>query len=142
VAFGYFETLFALRDPIRIESEIKRFKNLNGLLEQVGIVQDIYELFVESTEDILNRIHTAIQNGVQDETFLVEAFNEGYSSDAVITHFRVSNFDELSSVVVLFFSLFLLASVASFDGYKLTLCQVIDQCLDEARPVTVPGIPP
>jgi ubiquitin thioesterase protein OTUB1 len=90
VAFGYFETLFALRDLVRIQNEVERFKNLNVLLEQVGIAEHIYEIFVDTTEDILNRIHAAIRNGVQDETFLVEAFNESYSADAVITHFRVS----------------------------------------------------
>jgi hypothetical protein len=90
VAFGYFETLFALRDIGRIQNEIERLKSLNVLLERVGIAEHIYEIFVDTTEDILSRIQAAIQNGNQDETFLVEAFNENYSSDAVITHFRVS----------------------------------------------------
>jgi len=107
VAFGYFETLFALRDTIRIENEVERLKSLNVLLERVGIADHIYEIFVDTTEDILNRIHTAIRNGDQDETFLVEAFNEGYSSDAVITHFRVSIFVGAVSYLTFF-----LASIA------------------------------
>lgn len=90
VAFGYFETLFALRDPSRIEAEISRFRSLNALLDQVGIAEHIYDIFVDATEDILGQIHAAIQNGVQDESFLVNAFNGDLSADAaVITHFRV-----------------------------------------------------
>jgi ubiquitin thioesterase protein OTUB1 len=90
VAFGYFETLFALRDTMRIQTEISRFKSLNSLLDQVGLADHVYEIFVDTTEDILERIQAAIQSGIQDESFLVDAFNEGFSSDAVITHFRVS----------------------------------------------------
>lgn len=89
VAFGYFETLFALRDTLRIEAEIRRMKSLTTLLERVGLSDSIYEIFVDATEDVLNRTQAAIQNGAQDESFLVEAFNEGYCSDAIITHFRI-----------------------------------------------------
>ncbi|CAG7990076.1 unnamed protein product [Penicillium nalgiovense] len=89
VAFGYFETLFALRDTLRIETEIRRMKSLTTLLERVGLSDSIYEIFVDATEEILNRTHAAIQNGAQDESFLVDAFNEGYCSDAIITHFRI-----------------------------------------------------
>ncbi|KAK4865420.1 hypothetical protein LT330_009531 [Penicillium expansum] len=89
VAFGYFETLFALRDTLRIETEIRRMKSLTTLLERVGLSDSIYEIFVDATEDVLNRTHAAIQNGAQDESFLVEAFNEVYCSDAIITHFRI-----------------------------------------------------
>ncbi|KAJ5192458.1 Ovarian tumor otubain [Penicillium cf. viridicatum] len=89
VAFGYFETLFALRDTLRIEAEIRRMKSLTTLLERIGLSDSIYEIFVDATEDVLNRTQTAIQNGAQDESFLVEAFNEGYCSDAIITHFRI-----------------------------------------------------
>lgn len=89
MAFGYFETLFALRDTLRIEAEIRRVKSLTTLLERVGLSDSIYEIFVDATEDVLNRTQAAIQNGAQDESFLVEAFNEGYCSDAIITHFRV-----------------------------------------------------
>ncbi|KAJ5592462.1 Ovarian tumor otubain [Penicillium hordei] len=89
VAFGYFETLFALRDTLRIEAEIRRMKSLTTLLERVGLSDSIYEIFVDATEDVLSRTQAAIQNGAQDESFLVEAFNEGYCSDAIITHFRI-----------------------------------------------------
>jgi ubiquitin thioesterase protein OTUB1 len=90
VAFGYFETLFALRDTIRIEAEIQRMKSLTALLEQVGLSDSIYEIFVDATEDVLKQTHAAIHSGAQDESFLVETFNEGYTSEAIITHFRVS----------------------------------------------------
>ncbi|KAJ5555092.1 hypothetical protein N7535_007537 [Penicillium sp. DV-2018c] len=91
VAFGYFETLFALRDTIRIEAEIQRMRSLTALLDQVGLSDSIYEIFVDATEDVLKQTHAAILSGAQDETFLVETFNEGYTSEAIITHFRVSH---------------------------------------------------
>lgn len=89
VAFGYFENLFALRDIVRVQSELGRLKSMNTLLEQVGQQQHLYEIFVESTEEIFTQISEAIRNGVQDESFLVDAFNDEYNSSAIITHFRL-----------------------------------------------------
>lgn len=76
-------------------------KSLTTLLERVGLSDSIYEIFVDATEDVLNRTQAAIQNGAQDESFLVEAFNEGYCSDAIITHFRVSFFFPLWMILAL-----------------------------------------
>lgn len=67
-------------------------KSLNGLMDQMGIGNHIYEIFVDETESILKQILDAIQGGVQDESFLVGAFNEGYTADAIVTHFRVRIF--------------------------------------------------
>lgn len=89
VAFGYFETLFALRDPIRLQQELTRIKSLNTLLDQVGQQEHLYEIFVDATEEVFAQTSQAIQNGDQDETYLVNAFNEEYNSNAIITHFRV-----------------------------------------------------
>jgi ubiquitin thioesterase protein OTUB1 len=82
--------LFALRDPSRVQRELSRIKSLNTLMDQVGQEEHLYEIFVDATEDIFAQISAAIQNGTLDETFLVDAFNEEYSSNSVITHFRVS----------------------------------------------------
>lgn len=114
MAFGYFETLFALRDTLRIETEIRRMKSLTTLLERVGLSDSIYEIFVDATEEVLNRTHAAIQNGAQDESFLVDAFNEGYCSDAIITHFRVSSFS-LWALVFLVTGRKLMSRLADFD---------------------------
>lgn len=89
VAFGYFETLFALRDPIRLQQELTRIKSLNTLLDQVGQQEHLYEIFVDATEEVFAQTSQAIQNGDQDETYLVNAFNEEYNSNAIITHFRL-----------------------------------------------------
>ncbi|KAJ5288842.1 Ovarian tumor otubain [Penicillium angulare] len=89
VAFGYFETLFNLRDPIGVQRELDRIKSLNTLLDQVGQQEELYEIFVDATEDIFAQTLSAIHNGEQDETFLINAFNEEYNSSAVITHFRL-----------------------------------------------------
>jgi hypothetical protein len=48
-------------------------KSLTTLLERVGLSDSIYEIFVDATEDVLSRTQAAIQNGAQDESFLVEA---------------------------------------------------------------------
>lgn len=63
---------------------------MNVLLNQVGQQEHLYEIFVDATEEIFNQISEAIQNGVRDDSFLVDAFNNEYNSSAIITHFRVS----------------------------------------------------
>lgn len=92
VAFGYFETIFNIRDPIRLQQELIRFKTLNSYLDQVGHQEHLYEIFSDAAEEIFAQTAQAIQNGDRDESFLVNAFNEEYSSNAVITHFRVRPF--------------------------------------------------
>jgi ubiquitin thioesterase protein OTUB1 len=89
-------------------------KSLTTLLERVGLSDSIYEIFVDATEEVLNRTHAAIQNGAQDESFLVDAFNEGYCSDAIITHFRVSSFS-LWALVFLVTGRKLMSRLADFD---------------------------
>ncbi|KAJ5414865.1 Ovarian tumor otubain [Penicillium cosmopolitanum] len=89
VAFGYFETLFARRDPTHLQRELARIKSLSLLLDQVGQPEHLYEFFVEATADIFDRTFAAIQNGEQDEAFLVNAFNEEYNSNAVLSYFRL-----------------------------------------------------
>ncbi|KAE8321511.1 peptidase C65 Otubain-domain-containing protein [Aspergillus sergii] len=89
VAFGYFENLFNLRDTLRVHRELLRIKSMNVLLNQVGQQEHLYEIFVDATEEIFNQISEAIHNGVRDDSFLVDAFNNEYNSSAIITHFRI-----------------------------------------------------
>lgn len=90
VAFGYFEHLFSLRDLVLVQNELVRIKSLSSLLEQVGHEEYLYEIFVDATEQVFTQIIQAIQDGVRDDSFLVNAFNVEYSSNAILTHFRVS----------------------------------------------------
>ncbi|KAJ5780481.1 Ovarian tumor otubain [Penicillium paradoxum] len=92
VAFGYFESLFNLRDTLRINAEIQRMKDLSKLLDQVGISDSIYEMFVDATLDVLDQTRAAIHNGAQDESFLVNLFNDGFYNNSIITHFRTDCF--------------------------------------------------
>jgi ubiquitin thioesterase protein OTUB1 len=89
VAFGYFESLFTLRDPTHLRHELIRIKSLSLLLDQVGQPEQLYGVFVDATADIFERTFAAIQNGERNEAFLVNAFNEEYKSNAVLTYFRV-----------------------------------------------------
>ncbi|KAE8354235.1 ubiquitin thiolesterase [Aspergillus coremiiformis] len=89
VAFGYFENLFNMRDTLRVHRELTRIKSLNMLLNQVGHEEHLYEIFVDATEIIFSQIIDAIQGGVRDELFLVDAFNNEYNSNGIITHFRL-----------------------------------------------------
>lgn len=91
VAFGYFENLLNLQNLMQVRHELARIKSMNALLDQTGQQEHLYEIFVDATEDVFNQIATAIQSGIRDETFLVDAFNEEYNSNAIITHFRVSD---------------------------------------------------
>lgn len=89
VAFGYFENLFALRDLVLIQNELVRIKSLSSLLDQVGHQDYLYEIFVDATEQVFTQLIQAIQDGVRDDSFLVDTFNVEYSSNAILTHFRL-----------------------------------------------------
>lgn len=89
IAFGYFETLFLLRDTARVSTELTRIKGFNKLLDAVGQQEHLYEIFVDATEDLFGQILEAIEEGSYDDSFLLEAFNAEYNSSAIITHFRV-----------------------------------------------------
>jgi ubiquitin thioesterase protein OTUB1 len=91
VAFGYFENLFLLRDSTKVQQELARIKSLSRLLDQVGQQEYLYEIFVDATEELFSQIIQSIQSGVPEESFLVNAFNSEYNSNAIITHFRVCN---------------------------------------------------
>ncbi|KAL4783045.1 peptidase C65 Otubain-domain-containing protein [Aspergillus varians] len=89
IAFGYFENLFNLRDPIQAHRELVRIKSLSTLLDQVGQDENLYEIFVDATEEVFGSISNAIERGDRDDSFLVELFNDEYNSNAIITHFRL-----------------------------------------------------
>ncbi|GLI76831.1 hypothetical protein PoHVEF18_005109 [Penicillium ochrochloron] len=89
VAFGYFETLFSLRDILRVEQELARIKSLTYTLDRVGYAEHLYEMFIDATEEVFVQTSEAIRNGDQDETFLVNAFNNEYQSNSILMHFRL-----------------------------------------------------
>ncbi|KAJ5886737.1 uncharacterized protein N7473_009411 [Penicillium subrubescens] len=89
VAFGYFETLFSLRDILRVEQELARIKSLTYTLDRVGYAEHLYEMFIDATEEVFLQTSEAIRNGDQDETFLVNAFNNEYQSNSILMHFRL-----------------------------------------------------
>ncbi|RAH75570.1 ubiquitin thiolesterase [Aspergillus aculeatinus CBS 121060] len=89
VAFGYFENLLKLQNLVLAHDELNRIKSLNVLLDRTGQQEHLYEIFVDATEGVFHQIIEAIQNGIIDDTFLVEAFNEEYNASAIITHFRL-----------------------------------------------------
>ncbi|KAL4805524.1 peptidase C65 Otubain-domain-containing protein [Aspergillus unguis] len=89
VAFGYFENLFNRRDLTQVNGELTRIKSLSTLLDQVGQDENLYEIFVDATEEVFENISSAIHHNQRDDTFLVELFNDEYKSSAIITHFRL-----------------------------------------------------
>ena len=90
VAFGYFESLLSLQDALQIQRELGRIKSLNALLDRVGQQEHLYEIFVDATEQVFSQVLDAVNQGIRDDSFLVDAFNSEYNSSAIITHFRVS----------------------------------------------------
>lgn len=90
VAFGYFESLLSLQDTLQIQRELGRIKSLSTLLDRVGQQEHLYEIFVDATEAVFSQLLDAVNQGIRDDSFLVESFNNEYNSSAVITHFRVS----------------------------------------------------
>lgn len=121
--FGYFENLFLLRDLEKIEQEKARLKNFNVMLDAVGHQEELYDMFVQATMELLHKVYQEIESGSYDDTFLVDAFNDEYNATAIIQHFRVSH---LSARVVSF-----LANLISVD----------DQCVHEIEPRQLPGFP-
>jgi len=95
-----------MRDPIHVQQELIRIKSLNSYLDRVGLQEHLYEVFVDATEDIFAQTSQAIHNGDQDESFLVNAFNEEYSSQAIITHFRVCPSDMKDLYLALYLRIF------------------------------------
>lgn len=113
VAFAYFENLFALRDTMLVQNELVRIKSLSSLLDQVGHQEYLYEIFVDATEQVFAEVIQAIQDGVRDDSFLVDSFNVEYSSNAILTHFRVSALRDCF-VLVLWLTLVLCAAFNKF----------------------------
>lgn len=66
-----------------------RIKSLSSLLDQVGHQDYLYEIFVDATEQVFTQLIQVIRDGVRDDSFLVDTFNVEYSSNAILTHFRV-----------------------------------------------------
>ncbi|OJD18016.1 hypothetical protein AJ78_01908 [Emergomyces pasteurianus Ep9510] len=89
VAFGYFETLFNLRDTTKLAQELARIKSFNKLLDSAGCQEHLYEMFVDATEDLLNQVSHEIGKGSYDDAFLFNAFNDEYNSSSIIMHFRL-----------------------------------------------------
>lgn len=88
VAFGYFENLFSLRDPVQLQRERARFKSLNTLLDQVGLDEITYGMFADATDEVFDSILNAIERGERDDSFLVALFNDEYNSNTILCHFR------------------------------------------------------
>ena len=75
---------------MQVHRELVRIKSLSTLLDQVGQDENLYEIFVDATEEVFGSISGAIERGERDDSFLIELFNDEYNSNAIITHFRVS----------------------------------------------------
>ncbi|EZG03531.1 hypothetical protein H106_06980 [Trichophyton rubrum CBS 735.88] len=59
------------------------------MFDAVGQQEHLYEIFVDATEELLKSMAEQIANNNQDETFIVDAFNNEWNSNAIITHFRL-----------------------------------------------------
>lgn len=80
-----------LRNDSLVERELARIKSLGQILSQVCQEELLYEEFVEATVGVFSQVLQAIQSGAQNDSFLLDAFNDQYNSESIITHFRVSN---------------------------------------------------
>ncbi|KAI9760339.1 MAG: hypothetical protein M4579_001743 [Chaenotheca gracillima] len=88
IAFSYFEILQRLGDKDRIIQEITRLTSLNNLLKSVGFLEHLYEDFVDETITLLRGLAEAAP-APQDETSLLEKFNDPNISSAIIAHIRL-----------------------------------------------------
>ena len=96
LAFGYFEALIRTGDSARVQSEAVRLKSMNNLLSVLRQDADIFEDFVQETLDLLER--TRVDMNEDHGRNLLASFNDDGICAAVITHFRVSLFDDWALV--------------------------------------------
>lgn len=88
VAFGYFETLAKLNDVNKFSEEEARLRSLSNVLNAAGYEPYLYEDFAEETFELLRNVRSAMQAG-NVETALLDAFNNEYLQNNIITHLRV-----------------------------------------------------
>jgi hypothetical protein len=117
---------------VRVAQELARVKGFNKLLDQVGHQEDLYEIFVDATEDLLVQVSQAIAAGSYDESFLVNAFNDEYNSNAMITHFRVSRSPPFNATRSFVWRVCRDADILLF--------LVDDQLVDEITPRPIPSV--
>lgn len=121
VAFGYFECLLRLRDPVKVRTELARLQACNSTLDAAGFDSYLYEDFVSVTFQLLEDI-AAILPAHDGGAFLEAKFNEKDGPWTQVTyHFRVCPY---------------LSGTTSPDLSRLTIADAY-KCMDEIEPCIV-----
>ncbi|KAI5287886.1 hypothetical protein KEM54_005646 [Ascosphaera aggregata] len=77
-------------DLDRLVAEKKRFRSMCEFLDQTGREPHLYELFLDAVEDVFAQVEQAIKDGrTKDDSTVEEPFNHEYTSDSIVTHFRL-----------------------------------------------------
>lgn len=90
VAFGYFEALIHLGDVNKLGMEQARIRSLNNVMSQAGFSMDLVEDFADETLDLLREITSAVGEGRDAASVLLEKFNDDMVQNYIISHLRVS----------------------------------------------------
>jgi len=103
IAFGYYDCLLKIGDRNKFHQEEARLKSLRNTIALAGYQLDMLEEFEDAALDLLK--DTAKTLGSPDsESKLVEAFNDEFIQNYVITYFRVRISPLLISILRLTFA--------------------------------------
>lgn len=90
MAFGYFEALIHFGDVNKLGLEQARLRSLNNVMSQAGFSMDMVEEFADETLTLLRDITSAVNEGRDAATILMERFNDEFVQNYIIVHLRVS----------------------------------------------------
>ncbi|KAI5285232.1 hypothetical protein KEM52_002533 [Ascosphaera acerosa] len=90
MSFAYFEQLSQLESSQLVRAEKDRFHAMAVLLDAAGRERDLYEIFLDAVDEIFDAVMAAIAQGSPvDDKLLLSLFNDEYTSESVVTFFRL-----------------------------------------------------
>lgn len=89
--FGYFETLLAAGDIQMIIQEITRIRSFDDTMRMAGIDYDMVADLFDYTWELLEKIRSTVESHSQDDSMLMETFNDEGQSNSIIYHFKARN---------------------------------------------------
>lgn len=89
IACGYFETLALQGDSDHIRLELTRLMSLNNLFARAGYESWVYEDMIDCTFDLLKKLATALDEGLDPNRLIIDSLNDPESSNAIVYHFRL-----------------------------------------------------
>ncbi|KKY24807.1 putative ubiquitin thiolesterase [Phaeomoniella chlamydospora] len=96
--FAYLETVLALRDAAKVQTEIARIRAFNAGLQALDYDLSNVEFAMDETFEFMQTLHDNIITGNNRESLLLDAFGNENLSNSIIYHFKLmtSSFMQLN----------------------------------------------